>query len=166
MGIVLVIAVGLAGLRDPNELWASAIFTAVLAALLVATIGAIVRRGDRPFLVGFSLSGWVYLLVAFEFTNRFVAPDWSDQVYIEWPPMLTSRLLATAVGQMHREQIAAARPGMVGQNPGNNPVLMGFYQIGQTLLALLVALAGGMIGRAFAGHGETSGAMLKTEALP
>ncbi len=53
--------VGLAALRNPHEIWASALFTTALALVLTATLGA---RRNRAWL-GYATFGWAYLALAF-----------------------------------------------------------------------------------------------------
>jgi hypothetical protein len=51
-------AVGLAALREPSELWASALFSLAILALLVSALGTAARRGaSRMAFLGFTLFG-------------------------------------------------------------------------------------------------------------
>lgn len=66
MLLMLPVAVGLAALRDPSELWASVLFTVTLLALLVSVLGTVARRGPaRLAFFGFVLFGASYLVLAF-----------------------------------------------------------------------------------------------------
>ena len=66
MGIVLVLAIGFAALKNASATWASAIFLLTCGVLGLAVIGAICRRGaDRAGWLGFALFGWGYMALAF-----------------------------------------------------------------------------------------------------
>jgi hypothetical protein len=66
MLFLLPVAVGLAALRDPSEFWASALFTLIIFALLVSTLGTVARRGaSRIASLGFTLFGLSYLVLVF-----------------------------------------------------------------------------------------------------
>src|SRR3954464_3014769 len=65
---VLVIATGLAALKRPTELGASALWALLQGSLLVAILGAVLRRGRRQaFWIGFAVCGVGYL--AFDSTG-------------------------------------------------------------------------------------------------
>jgi hypothetical protein len=85
---ILLIAVGLAALRDPSELWASALFTATILALLVSILGTVARRGAaRMAFLGFALFGTSYLVLAF-------GPwPWTNPDGLRPPPLVTRVLL-------------------------------------------------------------------------
>jgi hypothetical protein len=60
--VIVYRAVGFAALRTPSWLWAGAVFSLVVATLLVATSAAVYRRGEQhAFWTGFALCGWFYL---------------------------------------------------------------------------------------------------------
>src|SRR5689334_15447370 len=62
MGAIALIGVALAALRSPTQLWAGITLSASLAAVTLAVLAAVYRRGrSRAFWVGFSVCGWVYL---------------------------------------------------------------------------------------------------------
>ena len=63
---VLFAAIGCAALVNANDLWRQTIVTATVAALVVATLAAVVRQGrSRVFALGFALTGWIYLVLVF-----------------------------------------------------------------------------------------------------
>src|SRR5438128_404667 len=65
MAFVVVLAVGLAGLRSATELWAGCLLLVTLGVLLAAVLGAIYTAGrSRAGWVGFSLFGLAYLALA------------------------------------------------------------------------------------------------------
>jgi hypothetical protein len=64
LGIVAVIAMGLAGMVSASSLWTTAAATVTLALLLTAVLAARVLDGvDRAFWVGFAFFGWSYLIL-------------------------------------------------------------------------------------------------------
>src|SRR5271155_1533513 len=62
LGVILVLGVGFAALRESSDLWESGVFTLTLAALLISILLAIYRtESRRAFWIGFALFGWIYL---------------------------------------------------------------------------------------------------------
>jgi hypothetical protein len=63
MALIVVFAVGLAALRNANELWARAMFLVALDVVGIAVLGAILLRGpQRAWWTGFALFSGGYLL--------------------------------------------------------------------------------------------------------
>ena len=88
MGIVLVVAVGLAALKDPSKFWASAVFTSAVVVLLTSLLGAVARCGkSRMAWFGSVLFGGFYLILSF-------GPwPWLNNDGLRPPPILTTALL-------------------------------------------------------------------------
>ena len=62
LGVILVLGVGFAALRESSDLWESGVFTLMLAALLISILLAVHRtESKRAFWIGFALFGWIYL---------------------------------------------------------------------------------------------------------
>ena len=62
LGVILVLGVGFAALRESSDLWESGVFTLMLAALLISILLAVHRtESRRAFWIGFALFGWIYL---------------------------------------------------------------------------------------------------------
>ena len=62
LGVILVLGVGFAALRESSELWESGIFTAALGVLLISILLAVHRTEKRrAFWLGFALFGSTYL---------------------------------------------------------------------------------------------------------
>ena len=56
MAVIVVSAVGLAGLRNANELWAGMLLIVALAAIGISVLGILMLRGkDQVLCVGFAL---------------------------------------------------------------------------------------------------------------
>jgi hypothetical protein len=65
IGIVAVIALGLAGMLSASRLWLTLASTVTLALLLAALLASWLFSGkDRAFWVGFALFGWTHLIMA------------------------------------------------------------------------------------------------------
>lgn len=97
MGLVLVVAVGVAALRSGSEDWAGIVLTLTLGILGVALLGMIFRQGSRrAFWSGFALFGWGYLTLT-------MAPWFNGEV---GPRLATTRGLDLLFTRLH--------PGAVG----------------------------------------------------
>jgi hypothetical protein len=60
--IVLLLGVGLAALRESNEIWDSSVFSITLVMLSISILLAVHRTEKRrAFWMGFALFGWIYL---------------------------------------------------------------------------------------------------------
>src|SRR5215471_9263544 len=65
LGIIALVGLGLAALRDPSRLWGSIVFSVALSLFSIAVGGVLYRRGRRrAFWVGFALGGWLYLALS------------------------------------------------------------------------------------------------------
>ena len=66
MGLVIFMAVGIAALRSPTPLAASALLTFTLAALAFASLAAVcLRINSRAYWIGFAIMGWGYLAMSY-----------------------------------------------------------------------------------------------------
>jgi hypothetical protein len=155
-GAILVISVGCAALVSASDLWAQAVVTATVLALLIATVGAIYLPGrswgtnTRAFSGGFAIFGWAYLLL--------VQGPWFEGLK---PQLATTVALNKLQRLMHEESDAS--PGQrftyTSTLSANNVTLLTpsfvptiaapFHQIGQSLWAILLACVGGAVARAF-----------------
>ena len=62
MGLVVLAAVGVMGLREGTAFWAAVTVSITMLALLIGSVNALFRRGkSRAGWVGFVLFGWLYL---------------------------------------------------------------------------------------------------------
>ncbi len=62
--LVLIAALGCAALVNANDTWRQSMVTLVLSVLLIATLATAVNR-SRAFALGFTVAGWIYLLLVF-----------------------------------------------------------------------------------------------------
>jgi hypothetical protein len=86
LGVVAVVAVGLAAIRAGTETWFKAVYTLTLAMLMVSLLGAIVRPRDRRAgWMGFALFGWAAFLsisvpdIQGQFAQGFLGFDLLDR---------------------------------------------------------------------------------------
>src|SRR5262249_15458768 len=94
---IIVAAIGLAALRDANDLWAGILLMLALAAVAIATMGAVILRGgERYWWAGFGFLGGGYLFIA-------LGPWLSDTFQ---PQLGTTHVLRYA----HDRMMASASP--------------------------------------------------------
>jgi hypothetical protein len=170
MSFIVVSAVGLAALRNANELWAGMLLLVALAAVGFASMGAAVLRGqERCWWAGFAYFGGAYMALT-------VGPWLSDTFR---PQLGTTRLLdhlqqlmfasgpqtvrdialspSALIAQKLETELAQAR--QVTRNPDADPAVQvlkrrlqavqgqlatkDFHSIGHSLFAILAGLVGG-----------------------
>jgi hypothetical protein len=148
MAAVLIVALGLAALRNSSATWAGVMLLLTCGVLCLAVVG-VVCGGDarRAWWLGFALFGWAYLLLAF----------WST---VELPTMVLLDMIAGRLGLsvqftggmgggMRSVRLWAAIFGGFGGfgGPGDRSI----QQITHCLWALLAALLGGIAANALFG---------------
>ncbi|MGE3822290.1 MAG: hypothetical protein AB7I30_22995 [Isosphaeraceae bacterium] len=147
LGLVALLALGLASLRSATVWWTMLASSATLFVLLTGVVGAIERRGaDRSFWLGFALFGITYLLLVnwdgfggqFGYDLTRGLDDWAETVVEPLP-----RATASASGAgTSSPTLAADRSVKVGN----------VVQIARMFLSLAFAIGGGLTARAtFAG---------------
>jgi hypothetical protein len=162
MGFVLFVAVGLAALRSASALWVSATFTATVALLSAAALGAMATRGrPRTAWAGLAVFGWVYLAVAFG--------PWPGNVDGP-PPLLTTPLLDAVQDYVvsdgttpymtfdlrYRYDLVTGFRGKTGAGVAPPPGgwkrvdLTAYRRVGHSLGAVVFGLLGALVGRSFA----------------
>jgi hypothetical protein len=144
---VAVCGVAFGALRANSPVWADATLNLTLGFLLFAVLAAVIRRrGARSFWLGFSLFGWAYVLLTF-------GPWFDSQLK---PHLVTNRFLEAASLRVlqyppgafrHYDNVWTADPvtgkwSLVASNVGTT-----FERTGHCLIALLLGLAGGALGR-------------------
>jgi hypothetical protein len=149
--LLLVIAncgVGFAALRSPSWIWASTVFSVVVASLAAATLTAVYRLGARrAFWSGFAFCGWLYLGLS--------SYPWGDSN--QSPLIVTSALMDLAypiIGSMDGMGGLAVTTESIwtywsqpprGAMPFNWIVPEPFRVICHALLTPIVALLGGLL---------------------
>src|ERR1700733_7909589 len=113
MVAVLIVALGLAALRNSSATWAGVTFLVTCAVLCLAVVG-IVCDGDarRAWWLGFALFGWGYLVLAF----------WSS---VELPTMVLLDAISERLGLA-----VQFRGGMGGMGGMRSARLWGFDMFG------------------------------------
>jgi hypothetical protein len=182
LGVILVLGVGIAALRESSDLWDTAVFTLTLSALLISTLPAIhCTESKRAFWIGFALFGWMYLGFALvpSIESRLIttkALAYLDTKVPGRPPEVTVQFSATNAGvplnqiqavdsTSNGNQLADSSQGTVRLwyfGPGT--LLSGrsgtpenFIRIGHSLLSLIAAILGGYLSHhLYAGNRESA----------
>ena len=123
MAVIVLIAIGSAGLAHPTGAWAGTISLLTGAMICLAVVGAICRTGaERVWWVGFAAFGWF-------FRRPFGG-------YYQYPTHALLRMLARLMGI----------PIPVNENFGDiDEPSRAFFQIGHCLWALVAAVSGGFL---------------------
>jgi len=121
MGLMVVAAIGLIGLRTGNAAWAGAISLVCLALLAGAVLKVIFRRGrERATWAGFALFGWTFLALNYEawtgsgasrtpFSFTWLLDEIHPRIHA-LPPELIPDLKPTAVEPLPRYAMPPAAP--------------------------------------------------------
>lgn len=173
------LALGFGALKNPSILWACSVFMLANCALVVATIGSLVRRGrSRGFWTGFAVAGWTYWLLSFG--------PWFSTTALTPPPLITTRWLSLLYPPLNRlenfttpemdtpGEVNALTGGDRGREDPRGGLVWGvslvkqpdgsslrtymmplrYSQIGHALFVMLSGLAGGMVGLIFVARNE------------
>ncbi|MFI5456424.1 MAG: hypothetical protein ACHRXM_13325 [Isosphaerales bacterium] len=131
MGAVLVAALGFAALRSASSTSAGVTLLWICGVLCLSIVGVVCRKGaERASWLGFALFGWGYLALAF----------WSSGNFKELP---TATLLQAINSRMN------ATPQQTAGPRGGGSLDWSFFQVAHCLWALLAAILGGVLARAF-----------------
>ncbi len=159
MGVVLLAAIGLAALRTPSETWAGIVLLATLAALGIASVGAICLRGaSRASFLGFAVFGWIYMAAAFlpygvypRLPTRGLLEQLAPRIAgIKGPFPPPGGMGGMGGGMRSVGQGGGDAGGFGGQVSGAGLGPDGaerFFQIGHCLFALLAASVGAVLSR-------------------
>jgi hypothetical protein len=147
---VVVCAVGMAALNG-QLLWFCGLFTATIAGLLVAVLGAIFRSGPaRAFCTGAALCGAAYLTLVYYkstcdllLTDKFVR-EASERANTHWPTPPPATAGAVAQAQW-REAVSNYLVNWNGVDPRSV-----FAGVAHLMFSWLFAVLGGFTARRFA----------------
>ena len=148
MAAVLVIALGLAALRNASGTWAGSTFLLTCAVLCLAVVGVVCRAGaERAWWLGFALFGWGYLFLAFwtsfELPTMAVLNKIGAQLgtKVQFPGTMNGGMGGGMSGMM---STGLEFSGGFGGGIGGPPDLP-LQQIAHCLWALVAALLGGTL---------------------
>ena len=155
--LVLLVGVGLAALRESNEIWDSTIFSITLCVLLISILLAIhrIERG-RAFWLGFALFGSAYLGLS-------IVPSIESRLITTKAITFLDSKMPRPVGLAYADFDNDGKIDLIVANDtvGSWNSLVGtslkkstgniehFVRIGHTLLALIAATLGGLLSRHF-----------------
>ena len=109
MGFSAIAAIGLVGLREGTEVWASLTFAVTTIVLLMAFASLIYSQGaQRAGWAGFTLFGWVYLVFAFS--------TWSGESP-GVPSLPTTWILTTVHNRIHAKPQYIPNPNYTARQP-------------------------------------------------
>jgi hypothetical protein len=167
MAIVLLFAVGVAALREADDVWASLSFSLTLLVLGVVALGAAFRRGrSRAFYAGTAAFGWAYMALCFgPWAADAIRPHLATTELLDYAaPLLaegshTDRVLQAAsatqpsnamnLGDFVAYVTSANGKQIVFSTFVATSATEPFLRVGHSLLALLIALVGGLVARHF-----------------
>lgn len=173
MGIVVVVAAGLAALRYPDRLWASAAFSLAIASVVIAILVATATHGAiRAASRGFAIAAGIYLTLTlgpgFEthIGHDLITTPLNDFAYEKMNTAQRKRIWivkwdnATGMRSDNFRDFwltdraltngEAPRPMGLSTATGDEKTILSsharvFFRIGHSLLGLLAGLAGGLL---------------------
>jgi hypothetical protein len=153
-GVVVIAGVGCAALSYANDLWRQIVVTLAVMLLLFSTLAAVLwQRHSRAFAMGFAVSGWLYLLLAFSPTLALRDDLLTDNAVA----CLYEKIHEEEVGQYYRPDSTFGPYGRTiasgtfqririwdisGASSSSN--FLDFADIGHVLWALIVGGVGGL----------------------
>jgi hypothetical protein len=162
MGVVLIVAIGLAALRSGSEIWAGVIFLTTCGVLALSIVGIFCRRdAERAWWLGFALFGWGYMALAFWPWGTSGVHRLPTSAFLEWLDVklnpstrgasigpaaggMGSTINSSGVqGGMYSVLVATTAGGFGGAGGGGAG--QPFEQVGHCLWALLFAIVGGTL---------------------
>jgi hypothetical protein len=159
MGAVVVVALGLAALRNSSETWAGVTFVMTCGILCLAIVGVVCRDGaERAWWLGFALFGWGYLMLAMWYSVELPTMALLDAIA---PFLGVKAQFSGGMGGGMRSAGLWAFGGFGGGNVG--PVGRSLREIVHCLWALVAALLGGLLAHTLFGSSRTRTDRLVTQ---
>lgn len=138
MALVLLLAVGFAGLHAATALWASAVFTLTVTLLAAGLLGVAASRGwRRTACLGFSIFGWVYFLATFWL--------WPGPNGVSAPPFLTKALMDAVRPDSNAPATMTVDPGPAGEMRVEPPPMVSTPVPGRGNISTLAPYAGRVV---------------------
>jgi hypothetical protein len=158
LGMLVVVALALAGLVSIREVWSKVLFSAMVFALFISILGISYRQDDaRAFCVGFAVLGWGHMLIASGpwFENRFsrnlVTTSMAQYLH---PKLQRAHQQTTSppAGNMSMAAGAGLVPAAtLGASPMTGPSEASVWRTCHSIFTLLLAWIGGGVARYFWG---------------
>jgi hypothetical protein len=149
LGLIIILAVFLTGLRSGSNDWFGLIYTVVFLTLIYAAIAAKFRG---PFWYGFAVAGWPYFILAF---GPWIAgPPGAEPQHVVNRNIVTSVILEIVTGSMYRIDSISFAGGIPPTD--SLSIMMSNLRsanrngICHSGLTLLLACAGGLLARTLA----------------
>jgi hypothetical protein len=172
VGVIVILGVSFAALRESSDIWERSVFTLILGVLLIAILLAVHRtESRRAFWIGFALFGWIYLGLSLvpSIESRLIATKGLAYLHSK----LSERSLKINTVRhsgswsfAHRKQVQ----NLSNNSAGDDGIVVGhevwlfdstngrlrnawsgttenFVRIGHSLFALLAAWLGGQLSR-------------------
>jgi hypothetical protein len=145
LATVIFAAIAAAATARPNYWWACGLWSAAVATLCAALVGSIIcQNAKRAFWISFAVFGWAHFVLAF-------GPWFHDHT----GGLLLTRQLLIKIGQAANPAVKDIDTSQIWIEHTDPAFLihaypsMQFIVAGQSLFTVLIALAGGYIGRSF-----------------
>jgi hypothetical protein len=148
LAMTALVGVTCAALRYPTKLCVAIAFSTAIGLLLVAVVGAFTSRGGmRAFFVGFAIVGWGHMILAF---TPYFAEGTSHMLVSRYCLDQLARPLGYGMSPNMYIEEKSLTHAMMDYVAGSPPALYYKYLvIGQSLITLFLAAAGGALGRYF-----------------
>jgi hypothetical protein len=78
LGVVLVAGIGSAALANPTDTWRQVVVTGTVVILLVAILFTVSKRPVSRFALGFAVTGWLYLVLTFDYLSSQLGLSCAD----------------------------------------------------------------------------------------
>jgi hypothetical protein len=157
LGVIWVLGVGFAALRESSDLWESGIFSVTLGMLSISILLAVYRTEQtRAFWIGFAVFGWIYLALALMPSTESGLITTRALTYVDSKvpgrPLDILLTLPELIRFANVNRLDINTPDIVTLAKvellvGWSGTTENFVRIGHSLLALLASWVGGQLSR-------------------
>jgi len=134
MAFIVVAAIGLAALRNANDLWAGTLLLLALAAIGIAMMGAVILRGkERHWWAGFAFFAGCYLVLAFgpwlsswyrsRIGTTHLLDRLRDRMFASHPEPLSDAQADDLLAEKQAIEAQIAQVRRLARNPGQDPTV-------------------------------------------